>query len=329
MLLADKHDLKQRLKLQMLQVEERELNLYCTNSNTLGTQAALLAGFSFTALLEVPWDQVREKEGALFIEVFAVCFTAIGLLLEVMAVMKSAQLSIAGPKLALRGPDGSMTHAVLVMRWEEKRMHYYFYGGLLCFHFGTLSVFWGLYTWQTATAVSVIMVIGLAWMLCDTNQLFHALKLPSLAAGVLNLWDAENGGRQNSGQLIRQRRTGAAERADIDSAEVDLEAGSAGRHVEARPGELTPAHSGAASVCSGPGGPPFLRNGRTLSGDNRTARRLIGKLRANPSDEPSFLRVSRPAFALKPFGNPAFRGHHRDRGQRKIRDANARSVSFH
>ena len=38
MLLADKHDLQQRLKVKILQIEEKELNHYTNNANTLGTQ---------------------------------------------------------------------------------------------------------------------------------------------------------------------------------------------------------------------------------------------------------------------------------------------------
>ena len=92
MLLADKLDLQNKLKLNMLQVartcclfaevhrdssrlscrsitrrptalasqiEERELNYYTQNALTVGTQAALLAGFAFTGIIEAPWDLLR------------------------------------------------------------------------------------------------------------------------------------------------------------------------------------------------------------------------------------------------------------------------------
>ena len=44
MLLADKHNLQQELKLNLLHIEDKELNYYPQNSYTVGTQAALLAG---------------------------------------------------------------------------------------------------------------------------------------------------------------------------------------------------------------------------------------------------------------------------------------------
>ena len=52
-LLADKHDLQQKLKLSLLHIEEKELNFYSQNCYTVGTEAALLSGFAFTAIVEV------------------------------------------------------------------------------------------------------------------------------------------------------------------------------------------------------------------------------------------------------------------------------------
>ena len=65
MLLADKHNLQNELKLNLLHIEEQELNYYTTNCYTVGTSAALLAGFAFAGLMEVDdgvWvDDVTEE----------------------------------------------------------------------------------------------------------------------------------------------------------------------------------------------------------------------------------------------------------------------------
>ena len=52
MLLADKRDLQNQLKLSVLRIDEKELDLYTTNCNTVCVEASLLAGFAFTALIE-------------------------------------------------------------------------------------------------------------------------------------------------------------------------------------------------------------------------------------------------------------------------------------
>ena len=52
MLLADKFDLQEQLKLSLLQIEDKELNFFTQNCYTVGTQAALIAGFVFSAIVE-------------------------------------------------------------------------------------------------------------------------------------------------------------------------------------------------------------------------------------------------------------------------------------
>merc|ERR1719453_1118547 len=108
---------------------------------------------------------------------------------QVMATLKSVQLAILGPKLALRGPDGSMKRAVLAMRQQEKIMHWYFYAGL-CF-FGSASIFtvWAMFPWEIACAASIVLGIGSVWMVFDSIWVSDALLLPvGRAAGVQNLW---------------------------------------------------------------------------------------------------------------------------------------------
>jgi len=189
MLLADKHDLQQRLKLQILQIEEKELNHYTTNANTLGTQAALLAGFAFTSLIEAPWYEMLESNEKWRVAV-CVCTALMGLLFEVMAVLRSVQLAILAPKLALRGPDGSMTRAVLVMRREERRMHWYFYAGLFFFWIAITFILWTMFPWEIALPATFLLLAVLLWLCYEANVLDQELRLPPRAAGVANLWDS-------------------------------------------------------------------------------------------------------------------------------------------
>jgi hypothetical protein len=49
MLLADKLDIEQKLKVNMLSIELRELDFYRVNCNTIGTQAALRNSTSLSA----------------------------------------------------------------------------------------------------------------------------------------------------------------------------------------------------------------------------------------------------------------------------------------
>ena len=139
MLLADKRDLQNSLKVSLLQIEEKELNFYTNNCMTVGTQAALLAGFAFAAVVEIRYDdvivenQVLDAHQKTVLQVLWFVTTVIAMICEIFSLVKAMQLSILGPGLALRGPEGSMTRALVVMRVEFKRVHMLFYGGLWSF----------------------------------------------------------------------------------------------------------------------------------------------------------------------------------------------------
>jgi len=216
MLLADKHDLQQRLKLQILQIEEKELQHYTTNANSLGTQAALLAGFAFTTLIEAPWSDMLD-DSPKWLVLMAVCCDVVAMIFQVMATLKSVQLSILGPKLALRGPDGSMKRAVLAMRRQEIIMHWYFYAGLCVFHPAATFTVWAMFPWEIACAASIALAIGLVWMLIDSIWLSDALLLPAgRAAGVQNLWtDSSDPDRLESGAAAAPPRTLTATRVAV------------------------------------------------------------------------------------------------------------------
>ena len=104
---------------------------------TVGTQAALLAGFAFTGVIEAPWDYLEELGVPEYQITLCVCSTLFGMLFQVLAIVKSVQISILGPGLALRGSEGSMTRALSVMRHEQRRLHWQFYIGLFFFHVAT------------------------------------------------------------------------------------------------------------------------------------------------------------------------------------------------
>jgi hypothetical protein len=108
-----------------------------SNAQTIGTQAALLAGFAFTGIVEAPWDFFDEINVHYAVRSLCVFSTVLGMLFEILAIVKAVQLSILGPGLALRGSEGSMTRALSVLRHEQRRLHWQFYIGLFFFHLAT------------------------------------------------------------------------------------------------------------------------------------------------------------------------------------------------
>ena len=88
-------------------LKEKEFTLHHRNFTTVGTQAAVLAGFSVTALVE--FGAPRESNRVLLF-----CFYAslvFSLSANVLCVGKTTLLSVFGTSLAMRGPDGAMISA--------------------------------------------------------------------------------------------------------------------------------------------------------------------------------------------------------------------------
>ena len=167
----------------------------------------MLAGFAFTGIIEAPWEYIL-SDSPLFVGVLIACFTILAMVFEIMAVVKSVQLSILGPKLALRGADGSMTRAVLVMRREERKMHWHFYGGLVFFYATIIAIVWAMLPWQIALAGTVLMTAGLLYTVIEFRDVNKSLYLPLLKTsyGASNLWSADEPVRRGGRARRAERR---------------------------------------------------------------------------------------------------------------------------
>ena len=132
----------------LLAIREKELNYYTQNCQAVGTQAALLAGFAYSGLTQVaiPHDRAYALRIAyLLVTTTAMCF-------ELIAVLNTTLLSMMGPGLALRGPDGSMHPAVDGMMTEYRTAYYCFVLGLVFFHFSAALFSWLIYVhWSVST----------------------------------------------------------------------------------------------------------------------------------------------------------------------------------
>lgn len=144
MLYADKNALRTNLKVNLLRIRERELNFYTNNCLSISTQAALLAGFAWYGLTEVPFT---EQANDVVQTVYLVVTTCI-MGLEMLTVVNATLCAILGPGLALRGPDGSMHKAVDGMMTHYRFTFACFSLGLLCFQFSALLYSWMQFSWS-------------------------------------------------------------------------------------------------------------------------------------------------------------------------------------
>lgn len=163
MLYADKRALETNLKVSLLQIREKELNFYTQNCLAVGTQAALLAGFAYAGLTQVSVP----PEAPYVVKLLYLLFTTAAMSCELIAVLNTTLLSMLGPGLALRGPDGSMHQAVDGMMLEYRRAFFTFGLGLLAFHMSALMFGWLMFRPRECAAARLARpVCELAFIVC-------------------------------------------------------------------------------------------------------------------------------------------------------------------
>jgi len=187
---ADKNALRTQLKVNMLRIRERELLYYTNNCLSISTSAALLAGFAWYGLTEVPFD---EQASAVTQTLYLVVTTLI-MGLELLTVVNATLCAILGPGLALRGPDGSMHTAVHGMMTHYKFTLACFIGGLVCFMLSALLYGWMQFGWSLATPLTVLLVYFLYTIFMYFIRIYKRFRLEpnAVVTGAFNQ-DKANG----------------------------------------------------------------------------------------------------------------------------------------
>mmetsp|Transcript_5015 Transcript_5015/g.15811 ORF Transcript_5015/g.15811 Transcript_5015/m.15811 type:complete len:177 (-) Transcript_5015:230-760(-) len=111
MLYADKAALETRTKVRLLSIRERELELYVRNCRAVGNVSSIMAGAAFMGLLYTGKKAYFENANVLAQGLYVFGLTST-LCLGLELVMATTAITMLGPGLALRGPDGSMNSAV-------------------------------------------------------------------------------------------------------------------------------------------------------------------------------------------------------------------------
>lgn len=182
MIAADRLLLETSLRQSAIKLREKELNLYCENFASVGTQAAVMAGFTTTCLIEISIPETAHplaKNMLHFCAVLSICF-------NLTCVSLSTIVSVWGSGMALRGKDGSMDDAVAGMGQERDIIFRSFFSGLFC-NLCTI-IFAGWILMDTGLALfSSCLISYSAWMIYSNSkritqkfQLFETTRLDDL-----------------------------------------------------------------------------------------------------------------------------------------------------
>lgn len=118
MIVADRNMLKASLAKGVLQIQLTLIQLYTSNLNAIGTQAALIAGFAFTGIAETPYPNDNFDDEV--IEYFYYFFITLTLVSGLFAVSQATIVTLYGPAMALSGetPE-AVTSSVSSMRGQQ------------------------------------------------------------------------------------------------------------------------------------------------------------------------------------------------------------------
>jgi hypothetical protein len=106
--------------------------------NAMGTQAALVGGFSVTTLTSVSISGSQ----TLAVRWMFFCFSSISLACSISCILNATFVTVWGPGLALRGPRGSMAKAYFGMVHEQTQIFGSFVTALFFFALQSIIAFW-------------------------------------------------------------------------------------------------------------------------------------------------------------------------------------------
>mmetsp|Transcript_13954 Transcript_13954/g.44318 ORF Transcript_13954/g.44318 Transcript_13954/m.44318 type:complete len:212 (-) Transcript_13954:37-672(-) len=158
MLAADKLVLQSEIRKNSVHLKSKELQLHNENFQTVGTQAAVLAGFAVVALVELEVPETCWWPLAMCFNLF----TMMSLAANLRCVSYTAMVQVWGCTLAMRGPDGSMFKAVEGMYKERKQIFSSFGMGIIATHFSGIFAGWVKMRPEAAFVATLFLLYSLA-----------------------------------------------------------------------------------------------------------------------------------------------------------------------
>ena len=157
MLNAEHVALESRLVQQMVAIRQREMDGLLTRYSAIGTQASLLAGFAITQLTALtPSDEhvAPPVQYIFYITSLACVLSSMHVVTCTMFVCNWA------PRLALRGPTGSLTRAYEATKSEKRQLNISFTLSTVSFALQTVAAIWVMDHEPRVTPICMIATVG-------------------------------------------------------------------------------------------------------------------------------------------------------------------------
>ncbi|KAG8464622.1 hypothetical protein KFE25_009990 [Diacronema lutheri] len=173
MIQASKDELEMELQASFVEIRKREMAFYVTNCRSLGTQAALIAAFSFSGISA----DLHDSHGMVK-AIYMTCITsAMGFAFT--SLINSMMASMLGPGYALRGPEGSYHHATESMMYEYKIVGLNLLLAMNMFYFAAFAYVWLAFHWSLSVPVFVLMAVLYERTIRYSLLVMNTFRLPT------------------------------------------------------------------------------------------------------------------------------------------------------
>ena len=276
MLNAEQIALQSRLVQQMVAMREREMTTILERYTAIGTQSSLLAGFAITSLTAL--DPVGKKVDPVVTYLFFI-FSLVCVLSCMHVIMCTMYICNWAPRLALRGPSGSLQRSFVATKSEKTQINAVFTLGVMSFAVQTVLAIWvmddhdGLSPHAAyATALTTVVLVADLWYHKRIHSRFFG-------EGPLELPEAERHYTRAAQPAPLPRGGAAGGDGSINTscgAGGGLQGGGSGRRGQGgglRTRLLDGASGQAAVAAAGGGAQPAAADDRRGSGPATTQRR--------------------------------------------------------
>mmetsp|Transcript_25784 Transcript_25784/g.43020 ORF Transcript_25784/g.43020 Transcript_25784/m.43020 type:complete len:417 (+) Transcript_25784:149-1399(+) len=171
MIAANKRFLKANLTQGVLGIQTNLINLYSNNLSAIATQAALIGGFSFTAvILETSSNTIAEEVLSYFYYVaFTVCLVS-----SVFVLSQATVVVMFGPTMALKGStDEAVKFAAGQMMSQQFLILKAALISITALFMGACLISWAFYPIGIAVITTVVYIIAYYIMITEGYKAFY------------------------------------------------------------------------------------------------------------------------------------------------------------
>ncbi len=177
MLVADRLAVDSELKAQAIQIKNIEMQNIDRYLGTVGTQAALIAGFSIAVLMGDELIRISNGDNIHMVsQALLYSFAMLTLCFQFYCVLCSTLVSVLGPTYALNGPKGSMHSAVRAMKEERTTILYSFGSGVGCFGCTMICTSWVTIRPLGASMCTLIVLSCFTVVLCSAKRILGKFR---------------------------------------------------------------------------------------------------------------------------------------------------------